>query len=783
MNETEIPLYHLRTTMDPIATSLDNDLISQICDHLPESVVWVKPVWGDEGPTEEKEIIDFEFQYCNHTTEKITGKAPGELIGKRMRADRLPDPASVQLIFEQCLNVYTTGQPLEYTYFSTGLDKYLSLHRTKVGDGVLTSTRDRTVDYKGGIEKEQQAKLLQGLVEHSPYGICLYESMRDEHGDIVDFRSKLCNKRSADLLSLPPDELKTLTLNELALTMQQPALLDTGRKVVNHSETGYLEWYLQASDRWLALSFVRFEDGYLLNFIDITATKKLEEESALHAQELHAIFNGSLSGVYSAEVQRDEEGVVKDLVFLRANDTFFKIFNVVPEQIIGKTLLSISDVDSQHQFIRYAQEVMFSGLPLKQELLYEHPKKWFEFSMVRLNERTISITVNDITVQKQASLEIERQKNLLDTIMKQSPNGLAITKAIRNESGEMIDASTVLMNEGCERINGIPNEVMLNNTFGSLSPEMLQSPLFQAAKELTTGTSFRTEYFLPQTNKWLELAIAKMDEDHFINVFTDITAVKDVQLELEQTVEELQRTNKNLEDFAYAASHDLKEPIRKIQFFAERIRAEYGELLDERGSKTFDRLQAAAERMKLLINDLLEYAQVDQGDQGIEEVQLSSVLQAVVDDLELVIQEKGAVVEIGQLPLIMGNPLQLQQLFQNLLGNALKYQKVGVPPQVRITSRLLPGKQMDFPIPADQQKQFFYLFEVTDNGIGFDQKEAERIFNVFTRLHGNTEYKGSGVGLSIVRKVVDHHKGFIKAVSTPGAGATFRVYLPAPVSA
>ncbi|HEY0057934.1 MAG TPA: ATP-binding protein [Flavisolibacter sp.] len=769
--------------MNSIAASFDKDLISQICDHLPESVVWVKPVWGEKGSKEEKEITDFEFQYCNATSEKITGKAKAELVGKRMLVDRLPDPASVQLIFEQCLQVYNTGLPMEYTYFSTGLDKYLSLHRTKVGDGVMTTARDRTADYKGGIEKEQQAKLLQSLVEHSPYGICLYESVRDQLGDIIDFRLKLCNTRSADLLSLAPEKFQTLTLNELALSMQQPTLFDTGKKVVDHSEIGYFEWYLQASDIWLALSFVKFEDGYLLNYIDITTTKKLEEESALHAQELHAIFNGSLSGVYSAEVQRDEKGMVKDLVFLRANDTFFKIFKVVPEQIIGKTLLSISDEDSQYRFIQYAEEVMSSGVPLKQELLYDHPKRWFEFSMVRLNERTISITVNDITVQKQASLEIERQKNLLDTIMKQSPNGLAITKAIRSASGEMIDASTVLMNEGCEKINGIPNEVMLSSTFGSLSPEMLQSPLFAAAKALTTGSSFRTEYYLPQTNKWLELAIAKMDEDHFINVFTDITAVKDVQLELEQTVEELQRTNKNLEDFAYAASHDLKEPIRKIQFFAERIRNEYGELFDERGAKTFDRLQAAAERMKLLINDLLEYAQVDQGDQGIVEVQLSSVLQAAVDDLELLILEKSAVIEIDQLPLVMGNPLQLQQLFQNLLGNALKYQKEGVPPLVRITSRLLPGKQTGFPIPADQQKQFFYLFEITDNGIGFEQKEAERIFNVFTRLHGNTEYKGSGVGLSIVRKVVEHHKGFIKAVSTPGAGSTFKVYLPAPVSA
>ncbi|HVG12626.1 MAG TPA: ATP-binding protein [Flavisolibacter sp.] len=757
----------------------DNDLIHQICDHLPESVIWVIPIWKDE---DEREIIDFEFQYCNAASEKITGKQRSELIGKRMLADRLPDPASVELIFQQCSEVYDSGEPMEYTYFSTGLEKYLTLHRTKVGDGVLTSARDRTEEYKTGVEKDQGAKLLQSLIEHSPHGISLYESVRDEGGEIIDFRLKLGNKRSADLLSLSADELRCGTAKALASSMKQPALFNMGKQIVDRSESGYLEWYLPQPQKCLALSFVKFDDGYLLNYIDITETKTLQAASAQQVQELNAIFNGSLSGVYTAEVRRDAQGKVNDLIFLRANETFFKIFGVTPEEIIGRSLLSISEADSQYQFLFYAGQVMSTGRPLTEVLQYKDLGRWFEFSMVKLQEDTISITVNDITVQKQGSLEIERQKNLLQTIMKHSPNGLAITKAIRNEAGEMVDAATVLMNEGCEKINGIPNELMLNNTFATLSPEMLQSPLFNAARELETGSFFRTEYRLPQNNKWLELAIAKMDEDHFINVFTDISAVKDVQQELEQTVEELKRTNKNLEDFAYAASHDLKEPIRKIQFFAEKIRNEYGELFDERGSKTFERLQAAAERMKLLVNDLLEYSQVDQGTQDMEEVQLSAVLQGVMDDLELLIQEKGAVVEIAPLPMIRGNALQLQQLFQNLLGNALKYHKENLPPRVQVTSRLLSGKQTGLPIPTEAQKQYFYLVEVSDNGIGFEQKDAERIFNVFTRLHGNTEYKGSGVGLSIVRKVVEHHKGYIKAVSAPGTGAVFQIFLPALVS-
>jgi signal transduction histidine kinase len=179
-----------------------------------------------------------------------------------------------------------------------------------------------------------------------------------------------------------------------------------------------------------------------------------------------------------------------------------------------------------------------------------------------------------------------------------------------------------------------------------------------------------------------------------------------------------------------------------------------------------------------LIDDLLLYSHVNRGLSVIEMVNLNEVLRFVLDDLELQIEQKAATVQVGPLPTINGRARQLQQLFENLIGNALKYSKEDVPPVVQITCVLSKGSKTGIPAAVLDGDRTYHLIAVRDNGIGFAQEDAERIFTVFTRLHGNTEYRGTGVGLSIVQKVVQNHGGYIWAESTPGKGATFKILLP-----
>lgn len=247
--------------------------------------------------------------------------------------------------------------------------------------------------------------------------------------------------------------------------------------------------------------------------------------------------------------------------------------------------------------------------------------------------------------------------------------------------------------------------------------------------------------------------------------------------ELQRTVEELKRSNTNLEEFAYAASHDMKEPIRKILFFADRLRLQLQDSLNESQKQNFERLENAAARMDMLIEDLLNYSQVTKGVPHLEKLDLNSQVQFVLDDLEVEIQNKQAHINVAPLPTINANARQMQQLFQNLLTNALKYTRPGTTPEIEVSYTSVKGKELRPDLLREDQKQY-HLIQIRDNGIGFSEEDAKRIFNVFTRLHGNAEYKGNGIGLSIVQKVVENHQGHIWADSSPGNGATFKIMLP-----
>lgn len=254
--------------------------------------------------------------------------------------------------------------------------------------------------------------------------------------------------------------------------------------------------------------------------------------------------------------------------------------------------------------------------------------------------------------------------------------------------------------------------------------------------------------------------------------------VSERTLELENLNHELKRTNANLEEFAYAASHDMKEPIRKIHLFTDRLKQELSDKLSKEQEFLFSRVENAAKRMGLLIEDLLTYSHVSKGMSHQEVVDLNTKVRNVMEDLEVEIDEKKAVITVAELPIISGHKRQLQQLFQNLIGNALKYSKPGVPPEITITAKQVKGSETTLQMTAEAARQQFHLIEVSDNGIGFDQEDAERIFNVFTRLHGNAEYKGTGVGLSIAKKVVENHQGIIWAESQPDVGTTFKILFP-----
>lgn len=246
--------------------------------------------------------------------------------------------------------------------------------------------------------------------------------------------------------------------------------------------------------------------------------------------------------------------------------------------------------------------------------------------------------------------------------------------------------------------------------------------------------------------------------------------------ELTQAQEALQQSNRELQEFASVASHDLQEPLRKIQAFGDRLRAKCAAALDEPGRDYLDRMQSAASRMRSLIDDLLVFARVTSKAQPFLPVNLAQVAQEVVADLEERIHQTGGRVEVGDLPTIEADPMQMRQLLQNLISNGLKFHRQQEPPLIRVHAQGVPeiasgGNGTAVAAPCCQ-------LIVEDNGIGFDEKYLDRLFHLFQRLHGRGEYEGTGMGLAICRRIAERHGGTIAARGVPGCGATFVVSLP-----
>jgi signal transduction histidine kinase len=241
------------------------------------------------------------------------------------------------------------------------------------------------------------------------------------------------------------------------------------------------------------------------------------------------------------------------------------------------------------------------------------------------------------------------------------------------------------------------------------------------------------------------------------------------EADLKVTLARLERSNKELQDFAHVASHDLQEPLRKVQAFGDRLKVRYAASLEAEGQDYLERMQGAAARMSELINGLLTFARVTTKARPFAPVDLDVVAREVLSDLEVRIEQSGGRVEVRDLPVIDADPLQMRQLLQNLIGNALKFHRPDAPPIVTVTGETPGG-------PADGAPRCRIV--VSDNGIGFDEKFRDRLFNVFQRLHTRAEFEGTGIGLAVCRKIVERHGGAIAAEGAPGAGTRFIVSLP-----
>ena len=388
------------------------------------------------------------------------------------------------------------------------------------------------------------------------------------------------------------------------------------------------------------------------------------------------------------------------------------------------------------------------------------------------------ILLRDMTRRQRAEDSLAQQANLLANIMDAMPDHVFVKD---------VEGHYIMHNRAHRLYLGmrISESIEGHTVFDFFPKELAERYHADDMYVIETGAPLRNreEPARPTSPNVVWLSTTKMPLRNpagrvigVVCVSSDITARKEADEKLKRFAEKLESSNAELDSFASVASHDLQEPLRKIQAFGDRLRVKCADQLGEQGRDYLGRMQNASERMQVLIQDLLKLSRIASRAKPFEPCKLGKVVADVLNDLEVAIDEKHARIAVGELPLIDADALQMRQLFQNLIVNALKFQKPGESPVVTISCEIETATTNE--LPRAPRGSEFCRISVRDNGIGFEQKFADQIFVVFQRLHTRQEYEGTGIGLAVCRKITDRHGGSIVAKSAEGEGAAFTVTLP-----
>lgn len=380
---------------------------------------------------------------------------------------------------------------------------------------------------------------------------------------------------------------------------------------------------------------------------------------------------------------------------------------------------------------------------------------------------------------EEATERSNQVSRLLRNVLDSSRDGILAYEAIRNNDGEIRDFKILLANEAATLLTNRDQFKLVGQNLLEVFPGNKGYLFNEYCRVTENGWDFKSEieYDLDGKLTWFKVLATKF-EDGFVVTFSDITKEKETGIKLANYTQELKRSNEDLEQFAYVASHDLQEPLRKIRSFGDRLLMKYKGDLDENGQIYIDRMQAAAKRMQNLIEDLLAFSRITRSSELPGAVDLNLVFEEIKDDLEDQICRKNALVEVEMLPKILGVKSQVHRLFQNLVSNGMKFSRDGVDPVVKITAKKIKGEELPEKFSITPKYDNYVAVTVEDNGIGFNEKYKDQIFNVFQRLHGKNEFEGTGIGLAICKKIATHHGGGIVAESKEGVGSKFIVIFP-----
>ncbi len=492
--------------------------------------------------------------------------------------------------------------------------------------------------------------------------------------------------------------------------------------------------------------------------------------AALAESELkyRSLFQSIDEGFCIIQLLFDQTGKPVDYLFLEANPVFERQAGF--QAPAGVRMREIAPNHEQHWFDIYGK-VATTGEPVRFENTAAQQNRVFDVFAFRIGdpaERKVAVLFNDITERKQIENALRTSEKNLREIMESITDGLAV-----------LDRNWVYtyMNDTGARIIQRKPEDLLGGYIWNLYPHSEGTRFFSGYHEaMETGQPVHFEEYYPEPlNMWLECHCYPYQDGlavYFRNV-TERKAAADAlnryAAQLEQLNRELAFANRELKDFASIASHDLQEPLRKVKQFGKMLQKHASAALAREDQEYLDRMLDAAQRMQDMITELLDYSRINIQGNPFTQVDLAQIAREVLSDLDVRIEQTAGTVEIGELPVIEADPLHMRQLFQNLIGNALKFYNPGAAPVVKVRAE-------DGKMEGSGEEALCIHFQ--DNGIGIPEQYLEKLFQPFMRLHGRSQYEGTGMGLAICRKITERHGGTITATSLPGEGTTFIVMLP-----
>ncbi len=604
---------------------------------------------------------------------------------------------------------------------------------------------------------------LQVLIDHLSDLIFIFES---DSGQIIEINEAVCSG-----LKMSKEEIIGKNFNVFEPNISAGLGWQTLPNQINgHAKP--LESCLNCADQSLLPVEIQFSHIVFDNKKYTLAVARDIRERIIRDQEIettHARLGALLDAIPDLVLRINSAGQILDYKAVGSNPVFEalplrmnkNIHQVFPDELVQQMFRVIDDVLKQQRLISFEYAIRKNG-----------QRFYFEARFVPNGRNEILIVIRDISEGREQKEQLWQSEQLLETVLNHVP--------------QMIywkDLNSVYLgcNQNFAHITGLKDPALLIGKHDHDLPRW-EFALANRSEDRAIMEENRSVLNLDQpifTNdgemRWFRINKLPLRNKQnkvigLVGSYEDITERKRYELELQNQKDALENSNRELQEFAYIASHDLQEPLRKISTFGDRLQERLASQIQDRDLDYLKRMQDAARRMRNLIEALLSYSRVSTKSNPFESVELDKVLTTVLSDLEIRIKETGATIQIKPLPVVTGDPLQIHQLFQNLISNALKFHKKDEPPVVEI----LPGWSRRKGDSAQGQ----VTIRISDNGIGFDEKHKERIFAPFQRLHSRDEYEGTGIGLAICAKIVKRHEGEIKVQSKPGIGTTFLISLP-----